>query len=138
MSRTPTYNRIEIKRLFPCNRYEMRDFWAVCPYTFTKAEMKSRKREHVIWRNIGVVWAWLSGVGLREAGEMFDRGHCITIHAIKEIKKAFIDGYGHVEMIEIIDQIRNNSFEYVHQTGDICIDELRSMVTLENLIQEKI
>lgn len=138
MSRTPTYNRIDVKRLFPCNRYEMRDFWAVCPYTFTGRELKSRKREFVVWRNVGVVWAWLSGAGLRESAEMFGRTHCTTIHAIKETRKAFEDGYGHVEIIDIVNQIRNNSIEFIHQTGDVCVDELRSMVSLENLIQERL
>jgi hypothetical protein len=138
MNRSPIYNRIEVKKLFPSNRYEMRDFWAVCPYTTKELYSKSRKRELVIWRDVGIVWAWVSGVGLREAAEMFGRTHCTTIHAIKEIRKAFEEGYGHTEMIEIVNKIRANSHEFILQTGDICQDELRSLVTLENLIGERL
>lgn len=138
MTRNSVYNRVEIKKLFPSHRYEMRDFWAICPYSSKEIASSSRKREHIIYRNVGVVWAWLSGLTLRESGEMFGRGHCMTIHAIKEIKKAFEDGYGHIEMIDVVNQMRDNSFIFEHQTGDVHMDEIRSLVSLENLIAERL
>lgn len=96
----------------------MDDFWTVCPYSFTGAEVRSRKRELVWWRNVGMVWGFMSGLTLDQSGQLFDRHHGVVLHAFQSIENAY-EGFGHTEMIEIIELIKANQAIGAPRTKDI-------------------
>jgi chromosomal replication initiation ATPase DnaA len=80
---------IKIKKATNCERYDMNDFYAVCPIPVDV--LKSRKQTGYIsrWRQVGMVCARMSGMTQEKAGELFNRKHCNVIHAEKMVANSF-------------------------------------------------
>lgn len=115
----------------------MSDFWDVCPYTFEGWEKRTRKREVLFWRNVGMFYAYMSGYTLEKSGSLFDRDHATVIYSIKSIITAY-EGWGHIEMLDIINTINNHSLLSVDQSHDVGINYAVSQVILDSMIGELI
>jgi hypothetical protein len=127
------YNRTEVINLIKWNKFEMSDFYFVCPFDFNDPKNKTRLREVVLWRNVGVLWAWLSGDGIVSAGKLFHRDHSTVIHAIKQVILAY-EGFGHAEIIQHIESIKEQSKENILLNNDSCVGYAICQVRLENNI----
>lgn len=130
-------NRGTLCKITGIKRFEMSDFWAVCPYTFEGWERRTRKREVLFWRNVGMLYAYMSGMTLEKAGQVFDRDHATVIHGIGSILTAY-EGWGHIEMLDIINTINNHSLLSVDQSHDVGINYAVSQVILDSMIGELI
>jgi hypothetical protein len=115
----------------------MSDFWDVCPYTFEGWERRTRKREVLFWRNVGMFYAYMSGKTLEKAGSMFDRDHATVIHGIKSIITAY-EGWGHVELVDIINTVNNYRLTNVDKSEDVSINYAVSQVILDSMMGELI
>ena len=88
-----------------------------------------------MWRNVGMVWAWLSGINLHKAGRLFNRDHSTVIHALKQLLLTY-EGYGHEEIKQNIETIKNGIGEVVEINKDICVNWAVSQVILEKKLAE--
>lgn len=127
--------RGELIKVINVHHFEMSDFWSVCPYTFEGVEKRTRKREIVHWRNVGMLWAFMSGMSLQKAGELFDRDHATVIHGIENILTAY-EGYGHVELVDIINTIQDNKLSTIFKSDDSNINYAISQVILDSRYSE--
>lgn len=132
--KSPTRNNVgkirklnRIKRNLDVSRYTMRDFYAVCPIPADQLAGKSRKREILFWRHVGVTWALLSGMTLTRAGKMFGRKHCTTINSISNILDS-VEGFGFQEIRDIIKRI----CDHANGTPNITVSKSR----VEEFIRE--
>lgn len=130
------YERSKIMSVINWNKFEMSDFYYSCPYDFDDPANKTRLREVVLWRNVGMVWAWLAGNTIANSGKLFKRDHSTVIHAIKQIVVAY-DGYGHTEMIQNIESIKEKCRENCGVPDDVWTNYLISQVRLENNYAKK-
>ena len=131
------YSKTEMMRLIKWNNFDMTDFYYVCPYDFNDPLMRTRKREVVLWRNVGMIWSWLSGNTSVDAGKEFNMDHSVVFHALKQLRAAY-DGYGHVEMIDHIETIKDKSNLIYRKTNDVCTNYAICQVRLENNIAKKL
>jgi chromosomal replication initiation ATPase DnaA len=115
----------------------MIDFYNVCPYKFQGEFVKLRKQEVVMWRNVGMIWAWLGGKSLTDAGKEFHRDHTTVLHALKQLESAF-KGWGCNEIIDNIEAIKLKSPNFIHTTEDICVNYAKNLVRLDALIGKKL
>jgi hypothetical protein len=129
------YNRGKISKMLEISSFEMVDFYEACPYIFEGELLKTRKQEVVIWRNIGMLWNWMSGKSLQAAGKDFGRDHSTVIHAIKQVLTTY-EGYGYQEIKENIELIKEKSRCHIKPVDDINVNELKNLVLLENRISK--
>jgi hypothetical protein len=129
------YKRSEIIKLINFNEFTLADFYYFCPYDFNQKENQTRKREVVMWRNVGMVWAWLSGFTMENAGKLFNRDHSTVIHALGQLMLTY-EGYGYEEIKQNIETIKNGLKEVVIIHDDICVNYAVSQVLLEKKLAE--
>ena len=127
------YNRGKIAKLTGCTKFEMIDFYNACPFVFEGDLIDTRKREVVLWRSVGMVWKWLSGSSLAEAGKEFHRNHAVTIHAIKAVVNAY-EGYGHPEIVQNIEKIKTCLPLNFYPEDDIWVNYAKNLVRLDGLL----
>lgn len=130
------YERGEIMQRINWNKFVMSDFYYTCPYDFDDPANKTRLREVVMWRNVGMVWAWLAGNSLVNSGKLFKRDHSTVIHAIRQLVIA-CDGYGHTEMIHNVECIKEKSRENCGVEFDVWTNYAICQVRLENNFAKK-
>jgi hypothetical protein len=127
------YNRGKIAKIIECQKFEMIDFYNACPFVFEGDYIDTRKREVVLWRSVGVVWKWLGGATLSEAGREFHRDHANVIHSIKAVINAY-EGYGHPEIVDNIEKIKSCfPFNY-YADEDIWVNYAKNLVRLDYLV----
>ena len=131
------YTRGKISKLIQCNKFEMVDFYNVCPYKFEGEFTKLRKQEVVMWRNVGMIWSWLSGNSLQKAGKEFHRDHSTVLHALKQLDFAY-HGWGCEQIIDNIEEIKNKSYNILHVSEDIWVNYAKNLVRLDHLIGNKL
>ena len=124
------YKRNELIKIINFNRFEMSDFYFVCPYDLSLKENFTRKREVAMWRNVGMLWAWLSGESFSCSGKMFNRHHSTVIHAIKHVLLSY-EGYGHEEIKQNIEMIKSQSIECIDFNLDLCSKHAISLCILD-------
>lgn len=129
------YKRGKIAKIIEVSSFEMVDFYEACPYIFEGEILKTRKQEVVLWRNVGMVWNWLSGKCLQDAGKDFGRDHSTVIHAIKQVLTTY-EGYGYQEIKDNIELIKEKSRCHIKPVDDINVNELKNLVLLENRISK--
>jgi glutamate formiminotransferase len=72
----------------------------------------------------------MSGMSLQKAGELFDRDHATVIHGIENILTAY-EGYGHIELVDIINTINDNRLTTIFKSDDSNINYAISQVILD-------
>jgi hypothetical protein len=125
-----------IKSKVNAQRYEMSDFYAVCPLSIEQLQSQSRYNEVKSWRQIGMVWGRLSGLSTTKSGEIFSRDHSTVVHATKIILNS-VEGYGYDFIIEKIHDIVDGS-KSVQQSEDMNVNEAVCAVLINNRIMEMI
>jgi hypothetical protein len=79
----------KIKQATNCERYDMNDFYSVCPFDDETLKSKSRRLVLSRWRQAGMVYARLCGFTQGESGKLFNRSHCNVIHSEKMVANLF-------------------------------------------------
>lgn len=95
----------KIRRKIDCDRFTLTDFYRACPYSSEELSGKPRKRDYLMWRHTGMVWALLGGMSQTEASRLFGRTHSTAIHSVNVVLHAVVDGHGLVEVQEAVSQI---------------------------------
>jgi hypothetical protein len=85
------------------NFYTMHEFFLVCPCSHESLKEANRLRQLMQWRQVGMVWATLSGFSLTESGKMFNKNHATVIHS-QEMVKLALEGY-HPELLEKLNEV---------------------------------
>ena len=83
--------------------YTMHEFFLVCPCSHESLKEANRLRQLMQWRQVGMVWATLSGFSLTEAGKLFNKNHATVIHS-QEMVKLALEGY-HPELLEKLNEV---------------------------------
>ena len=83
--------------------YTMHEFFLVCPCSHESLKEANRLRQLMQWRQVGMVWATLSGFSLTEAGKMFNKNHATVIHS-QEMVKLALEGY-HPELLDKLNEV---------------------------------
>jgi chromosomal replication initiation ATPase DnaA len=129
-----TLDRIKAK--VNAQRYEMSDFYAVCPFTIEQLCKPNRKNEIKEWRQIGMVWGRLSGLTTTKTGKMFSKDHSTVIHSTKFILDC-IEGYGYESILEKIKEV-TTGVKTVRQHEDMNVNEAVCAVLINNRLMEMI
>lgn len=108
----------------------MHDFWAMCPHTPAELIKKDRRREVKTWRQIGMVWATLTGESISEAARHFGRDHATVLHA-QQIVIDTLEGFGDEFVRIYIDRIKEHTFCSAEVQEDINTNEAICMVILD-------
>lgn len=130
-------NRGTLKKVTGIKNFDMADFLAVCPYNFEGEQRRTRKREVLIWRNVGMFYAYMSGYSLQKAGSIFDRDHATVIHALKNILTAY-EGYGLTELVDVIKRVNDHHLSNVDASKDVNINYAISQVILDSMYSQLI
>jgi len=83
--------------------YTMHEFFLVCPCSHESLKEANRLRQLMQWRQVGMVWATLSGFSLTEAGKLFNKNHATVIHS-QEMVKLALEGY-HPELLDKLNEV---------------------------------
>ena len=82
-----------LKQRFPnWVNFNILDFIDVCPYSMDELKTKSRYRDIMQWRQVGMVWRALETGSISDGGHYFGHDHATCIHAIRCTNSA-LDGY---------------------------------------------
>ncbi len=74
---------------YDLERVSFNDFLNACEYSFEELKSKSRERELIDWRNVGILIAYKESRVLSRAGKVFNRDHSTVLHSIKELDKEY-------------------------------------------------
>lgn len=128
---------IDTKKTFPKNtRFVFEDFLIACPYSVECLRQRTRVRDIMQWRQLGMVWMALETVNLTNSGKFFDKDHSTVVHALKIVRDAN-KGYDWI-LKEKIDKIMNHIELSVPYSNDMNENEKNSLIYLERLIKEKL
>lgn len=72
-----------LKTAIGADRYDINDFWSICPYTQEQLSSDSRFKEIKDWRHVAMCWYFFSGMTAKQAGLNFNRHHSTVLHACK-------------------------------------------------------
>ena len=126
-----------IKTNINARRYEMSDFYAVCPIPIELIKGTTRKRTIVYWRQVGMVWARLSGFSGPKASAIFNRDHATCIHAEKSVLDSFHARFGNDEIREMIEEVEEFANTQIVQNEEMGVNECISAVIIERNLIEK-
>ena len=132
-----TKKTAQIKELLEAERYDMKDFWQVCPYTPSELIAKNRKHNIKCWRQVGMVWMHLSGKSSSQAAIEFKRDHVTVLHA-ENIIIDTLEGYGDETIRQILNMLKDQTLYWVPMDDEICINEAICMVILDQSIGDRI
>jgi hypothetical protein len=127
----------KIMKATNCERYDMNDFYAVCPFTKEELKGKSRLKNVARWRQVGMVWARLSGLGLDESAKMFNRNHSTAIYAEKIVSYS-LDKWGDKWIQSIMLDIMDFVTTHPLKTDDTCVNEAVSAVLINNRLSKMV
>ena len=123
------------KKLPKRNFYTMHEFFLVCPCSHESLKEANRLRQLMQWRQVGMVWATLSGFSLTEAGKLFNKNHATVIHS-QEMVKLALEGY-HPELLEKLNEV----LECIEITNAHANDYNTALIIsarrIENLLKSK-
>ena len=124
-----------IKSKVNAQRYEMSDFYAVCP--IPKADLHSRKRDKDIvrWRQIGMVWLRLNGNTTVIAASHFSLDHSTCIWAEGCVADSF-EKYGDNVIRDYVEDLVRFVEGNVMQSEDMNVNEAVCAVLINNRIME--
>ena len=115
--------------------YTMHEFFLVCPCSHDSLKEANRLRQLMQWRQVGMVWATLSGFSLTEAGKLFNKNHATVIHS-QEMVKLALEGY-HPELLEKLNEV----LECIEITNAHANDYNTALIIsarkIENLLKNK-
>lgn len=132
-----TQSITDTKQSFPKNtRFLFEDFLIACPFSIEYLRKKTRKREIMQWRQLGMAWLAIENMHLSKAGEFFEKDHSTVCHALKVVRLAN-NGYDYL-LKEKIDKIISHIELSVPYSDDINENEKHSLIYLERLIKIKI
>ncbi len=126
--------RRDIMDRLQLNRYDITDVLEICPFHLWELQSKTRTRELTMWRDICMIWVWLSGESTVAASRRFNRDHSTLIYAIQKLNDT-LDGFGFWELRDILERIKYQIRCEVQQTPDINVNEMVSLILLENEFQ---
>jgi chromosomal replication initiation ATPase DnaA len=126
-----------IKSKVNAQRYEMSDFYAVCP--IPKADLHSRKRDKDIvrWRQIGMVWLRLSGNTTVIAASHFSLDHSTCIWAEGCVADSF-EKYGDEVIRDYLEDLVRFVEGNVMQSEDMNVNEAVCAVLINNRLMQMI
>ena len=105
-------------------------FFEVCPIPLNELLGSSRLQRIVSWRTVGMVWMRLSGMTLKQSGDMFNRNHTTVMHAENQILDA-LTGF-HPRLKEKFDKVLNYGQNTCVSNTDTNINLVNSLLLLEN------
>ena len=115
--------------------YTMHEFFLVCPCSHESLKEANRLRQLMQWRQVGMVWATLSGFSLTEAGKLFNKNHATVIHS-QEMVKLALEGY-HPELLDKLNEV----LECIEITNAHANDYNTALIIsarrIENLLKNK-
>ena len=117
------------------NFYTMHEFFLVCPFSHEELKIANRSRERMQWRQIGMTWASLTGLSLKESGKLFNKDHATVIYSQEMIVLA-LDGYHPMiaeKLQEVLDCIEINNAH----TNDWNTSYVISARHIEKLLRKK-
>lgn len=106
----------DIKRMLPCDHFQFSDFFICSDFTLNQLQKKSRDKALVLPRQVGSVWAVLSGCDLTQAADIFHQKHCTIYHSIMIVHNTVLFPNSYPEMHELIMRVCNAS-----QSGSLSI-----------------
>lgn len=98
----------KIRQRIDADRFEMEDFWKVCPYSLNELNSKNRKRELVAWRYTAYAWSMVNMKCVSRVGRYFEKKHCSVLHGLDQLELA-LDGFGNREIIKAIKTVAAES-----------------------------
>jgi chromosomal replication initiation ATPase DnaA len=108
-------------------------FFEVCPIPLNELLGSSRLQRIVSWRTVGMVWMRLSGMTLKQSGDMFNRNHTTVMHAENQILDA-LTGF-HPKLKEKFDKVLKYGQNTCVSNTDTNINLVNSLILLENEYQ---
>lgn len=128
--------RAFIRSLFPKGyKFTLADIFTVCPYTLDELKVKSRKHHLVRWRSLFMVYYFMNGNTLAQAGQKMTRDHSTVLHAIGNVYFARTGVYH--ELNDMINSaIDCQSFD-IEETTDINVNEAISLAHSESKFFER-
>jgi hypothetical protein len=130
-------NRIELMDRLQLNRYDIQDVLEICPFELWELQSKKRTRELTMWRDVSMIWVWLQGATTVQAAQRFNRDHSTLIYSVQKLADT-LDGFGFYELRDILERIKYRIRCEVNQDPEIGVNEMVSLVILENEYQELI
>jgi len=114
-------------------RYDTADFWYVCPFTPDELSERNRRAELVLWRHVGVTWHVLSGYTAIEAARAVGlTNHTTALYCIQKVHKLLEGSYIYDEMNDALEHVIQRSLGFPEQHDEPHVNELISLVCLEN------
>lgn len=127
-----------IKSKLKLERYTMEDFWQSCPHDVDEVMSKDRHTHLRAWRQVGMVWARLTGLSLSKAGDMFGgKNHATVLHAENLILDV-LDGFGDPYIREILDEIEMHTIRFMPNDEDINVNEASCIVMLDHIVGSRV
>lgn len=121
----------EIRRrailLIQSNKYNISDFWEVCPYGPIELHDAGRVTHAKIWRQVGMTWATLSGENYDVSGAMFGRDHATCLHGVKCVADAIEMGY--TDYTAIVNTVKDRAAFVMINATDGYIQSVYSLET---------
>jgi chromosomal replication initiation ATPase DnaA len=105
-------------------------FFEVCPIPLNDLLGSSRLQRIVSWRTVGMVWMRLSGMTLKQSGDMFNRNHTTVMHAENQILDA-LTGF-HPRLKEKFEKVLKYGQNTCVSNTDANINLVNSLLLLEN------
>jgi len=126
-----------IKAKVNAQRYEISDFYAVCPIPYAILHSKKRDKDIVRWRQIGMVWLRLSGKTTVNAASHFSRDHSTCIWAEGCVADSF-EKYGDEVIREYVEELVCFVEGNVMQSEDMNVNEAVCAVLINNRLMIKL
>lgn len=123
------------KKLPKRNFYTMHEFFLVCPCSHESLKEANRLRQLMQWRQVGMVWATLSGLSQTEAGRLFNKNHATVIHS-QEMVKLALEGY-HPELKDKFMEVMESVELAQSASNDINTNYIISSRRIEKLLISK-
>jgi len=127
----------DVKYSFPLGtQFNFDDFILICPFTMNELKEKNRTQEIREWRQVGNTWLMLSELSITHAANFFEQNHSTIIHSSKLVISAMMGYYQCLK--NKIDMILDKAIIGVPRSSDININEMISLVLMDELISEKL
>lgn len=118
----------QIKLAISAPKYDITDFWSVCPISPSEVCSESRQRLIVSARHVAATWMVLSGDNAQRAAALIERDHATVLHSMKRVMEALEHPRQHPEIMEIINMTKDMAKRSLSNVGDV---EVASALHLE-------
>jgi hypothetical protein len=122
-----------IRPLLPVKEFKMEDFWSVCPFSKEDVLSKSRLKQIVVWRQVGMTWAVLEGNKCSHAAKMFGMYYhsAIVTYAQDRVYNALC-GVHDPDIVDAVERILRVATDISLKKDDQGMRTVLSLVGLEN------